>query len=253
MPRLTAGRSGTNARQEQRRFNCTYADMQMAADIQRAWTDGGAKIVLTRSLKKLIRPAVKVGSLVFIECDLHKPMPERRDVPGISVREATLDDIHLFADRDLFLQRFNAGDRCFMGIEDATGKLTNYRWVCTGSTYIPELKRYMILKPGETYIYDLNTLPEFRRRGIDAYTRHWIYSHLRDTGYTKVLAYIHGDNEPSLKASRTLLRRIGRLWYVEPRGCTPIMIGGRQPDFPEIRSEKRAAPQHTNTEKSTGY
>src|SRR5262249_44724223 len=153
-------------------------------------------------------------SLVFIECDLQKPMPERRVIPGITVREATANDVSLFTEHELFLKRFHDGHRCFMGIEEATGKLTNYRWVTTSASYIPELRRFLMLRPTEVYVYDLKTLPEFRRRGIDSYTRHCIYSHLRDTGYTKVYAYIHGDNLPSIKASQILLRIVGRVWYV---------------------------------------
>src|SRR5437870_5671590 len=140
--------------------------MDIAADIQRAWIEGGPKTLVTRGLRKIVRPAFKIGTLVFIECDLRKPLPDRRDIPGILVREATVQDVHLFQDQVVFLERLNEGHRCFMGIEEATGRLTNYRWVNTSATYIPELRRYLLLNPGEAYVYDLNTLPDFRRRGI---------------------------------------------------------------------------------------
>jgi GNAT superfamily N-acetyltransferase len=162
-------------------------------------------------------------------------MPERREIKGIVIREATMQDVNLFEDRQLFLERMEQGHRCFMGIEESTGKLTNYRWICDSAPYIPEIDRYLMLTPGGAYAYDLNTLPEFRRRGIDAFTRHYAYSYLRDTGYAKVYAYIHGDNGPSLRASRVLLRPVGRIWYVRPRGCNPIVIGTLKPGFPELR------------------
>jgi GNAT superfamily N-acetyltransferase len=209
--------------------------MELMADIERAWMEGGPKTVLSRSMKRLVRPAFDIGTLVFTACDLRKPMPERRVTPGIIVREATIEDVQRFEDQELFLERLSEGDRCFMGIEESTGKLTNYRWICTTTSYIPELKRYLILRPGEAYAYDLKTLPEFRRRGIDAYVRHYVYSYLRDVGYTKVYAYIHGDNYPNLRASRHLLAPIGRILYIQVRGCEPIMIGGRKRDFPELR------------------
>jgi len=209
--------------------------MELTADIQRAFIEGGAKTVFTRSLRKLVRPAFKAGSLVFTECDLAKPFPEARPVPGIVCREASIEDRVLFEDRALFVERFSQGHRCFMGIEEASGRLTNYRWVNTSAAFIPELDRHLILRPGEVYIYDLNTLPEFRRRGIDAFTRDYTYSYLRDTGFKKVLAYIHGDNHPSLKASKRLLVHVGRVWYIQPRGCSPLMIGGRSSRFPELR------------------
>lgn len=209
--------------------------MALTADIQRAFAAGGPKLVLTRGLRKLVRPAFKLGTLVFIESDLTQPLPVQNPVPGIIPREATAEDVRLFEDQALFTKRFNEGHRCFMGIEEQSGKLANYRWVNPSVALVPELDRYMILKPGEVYIYDLNTLPEFRRRGIDAYTRYYTYNHLRETGYKKVIAYIHADNPPSLQASRHLLKRIGRLFYIQFRGCAPIMIGGRSPQFPELR------------------
>jgi hypothetical protein len=209
--------------------------MEWADDIRRAFADGGAKIVVTRSLRKLVRPAVRVGSLVFIERDLTQPFPGAKPVTGIIAREGTIDDSPLFPDPELARKRFSKDQRCFMGIEETTGKLANYRWVTTSAAYIPELDRHLILGPTDVYIYDLNTLPEFRKRGIDGFTRRYTYSCLRDTGYTRVYAYIHGDNHASLQASRHLLRRIGRIWYVQPRGCAPIMLGGRRAGFPEFR------------------
>ena len=209
--------------------------MVVTQDIRRSFAEGGVKAVLTRGLKKLVRPAFKIGSLVFTESDLSKPFPELRPVPGIIAREATIEDVRLFEDQKLFLKRFNDGDRCFMGIEEGTGKLANYRWIRTSAVFIPELDRYLILKPGEAYAYDLNTLPEFRRRGIDAFTRHYTYGYIRDIGYKKMLAYIHSDNRPSLRASRYLLKPIGCVRYIQFRGQPPIMIGGRGPGFPELR------------------
>jgi GNAT superfamily N-acetyltransferase len=209
--------------------------MQLTSDIQRAWNEGGPKTLVTRTLRKLVRPACKVGTLVFTECDLRSPMQERQVIPGICFREAALDDAGLFDDQALFLKRMKSGSRCFMGIEEATGKLANYRWVDTSSPYIPELKRHLILKPDEAYAYDLKTLPEFRKRGIDGYTRYYTYSYLRDIGYTKVYAYIHGDNMPSLRASRHLLRPVARIRYIHPRGYEPIIIGRlRNGGFPQF-------------------
>jgi hypothetical protein len=209
--------------------------MGLTAVIRQAYNEGGAKIVITRGLRKLVRPAFKIGTLVFFDSDLSRPFPEVRPVGGIIPREATIEDVRLFADQEVFLDRFHQGHRCFLGIEEKTGTLTNYRWVNTTAAFIPELDRYLILKPGEAYIYDLNTLPEFRRRGIDAYTRHFTYSHLRDTGYKRVLAYIRGDNEPSLKASRYLLTPICRIRYIQFRGGQPIMFGRRNRRLPELR------------------
>jgi len=212
----------------------TKLRMVLTTDIQRAFAEGGPKTVIARSLRRLARPVFKGGSLVFTWCDLTQPFPEARQVPGILVRQATIEDAVLFEDQALFLQRFNQGNRCFMGIEQQTGKLANYRWVNFSRAYIPEIDRYLMLRPWEAYIFDLNTLPEFRRRGIDAQTRHYTYSYVRDMGYRTIFAYIHGDNYPSLMASRHLLEPTGRVWYIQLRGCEPIMIGRPGRNFPDL-------------------
>src|SRR5437588_829030 len=103
--------------------------MALTADIQRAFVEGGAKTVMSRGIRKIVRPAFSMGSLVFTECDLTRPIPERQAVTGIIAREATIEDARLFEDRALFLKRFNQEHRCFLGIEQRSGKLTNYRRV----------------------------------------------------------------------------------------------------------------------------
>jgi hypothetical protein len=211
--------------------------MAWTEELRQAFDDGGTKFVVARSLRKLMRPACKVGSLIFTECDLTKPFPEPRPISGIILRELTAEDVPLFPDAGPARDRFAAGHRSFGGIEERTGKLTNYRWVNASSAFIPELERYLIMGPKDVYVYDLNTLPEFRKRGIDACTRHFTYSYLRDCGYSRIYAYIHGDNHASLQASRRLLRRIGRVWYVQPRGCAPFILGGKGPGLPELRKQ----------------
>src|SRR5262245_24784967 len=81
------------------RLNCSPISMALMADVQRALTEGGPKTLVTRSLRKLVRPGVKIGTLVFSECDLRESLPERQVIPGITVRIATLNDAHLFEDR----------------------------------------------------------------------------------------------------------------------------------------------------------
>src|SRR2546428_6214076 len=83
--------------------------MALASSIQRAFLEGGPKAVVSRTFRKLLSPVAHVGSLLFIECDLSKPFPETPVAPGIVCKEATLDDISLFDDQSLFLERFNQG------------------------------------------------------------------------------------------------------------------------------------------------
>ena len=55
--------------------------MALTANIQRAFVEGGAKTVMSRGIRRIVRPAFKMGSLVFTECDLSQPIRERQPVP----------------------------------------------------------------------------------------------------------------------------------------------------------------------------
>ena len=202
--------------------------------IGRVYREGGIKTVILRSVKKLMLPVISAGSLIFVECDLRKPLAQKPNLPEILAREAALADAGLFENRELFLERVRAGKRCFIGIDAATGKLANYRWVATFTEYILEIDRYIVLGPGEVYSYDLRTLPEFRRRGIDNYTRHETYQRLRDQGFRKVYAYVRADNYPMRKSSRSLLKPLGRVWYVRFRGSRCFVFGAGRNGLPKL-------------------
>ena len=215
--------------------------MEFITRFRSAFAEGSSKIIITRCCRKLFSAVARFGTLVFAEVDLTQPIHEVPSVPGIIPREGKAEDASLVQNPAVFLERIAQGDRCFMGIEEKTGKLTNYRWITTSPAYIPELGRYLIVQPTAVYAYDLVTLPEFRRRGIDSFMRYYTYSHLRDSGFTKIYAYIHGDNRPSLKSARQFNREIGRILYFQVRGCQTLMIGGHRTGFPEFK--KGALPQ----------
>jgi hypothetical protein len=173
-------------------------------------------------LRKLVSPVAEIGIVHFFECDLHIGLPPVRPIPGIIPREAFLEDIDLLdaaedaqAKKADAIERLKNGDRWFVGIDAANGKLTNYRWVATRPTLIPELRSNIVPKAGEVFIYALYTVPEYRRRGIDSFTRHYTYDLLYKTaGVNRVLATIFRGNYASFKASRQFLAEVGRVWYV---------------------------------------
>jgi hypothetical protein len=177
-------------------------------------------------LRKFASPIAEIGIVHFFECDLRAGLPSVRPIPGIIPREAFLSDIHLLdgtedapqrkADA---IERLNNGERWFVGIDASNGKLTNYRFVSSGPTLIPELRANIVPGPGEVVVYALYTVPEYRRKGIDSFTRHYTYDLLhRTSGVNKVLATIFGGNYASFKASRQFLKEIGRVWYATIHG-----------------------------------
>ena len=57
------------------------------------------------------------------------------------------------------IARFKRGDRWFVGVDSATGKLANFRWVTTAWELIPELERNIVPGPGQAFVYALCTGP----------------------------------------------------------------------------------------------
>jgi len=223
-------------------------NMKLVATIQRALNEGGPKILISRSIRKLFSPLACTGTLVFAEVDLTKPIREAPPISGIEAREAFVGDARLFDDSGPFLERISRGDRCFLAVESATGRLTNYRWITTSPTHIPELNRYLVPEANTVYAYDLVTLPQFRRRGIDSYTRYFTYTFLQRSGVTKIYAYIHGDNQPSLKSASHFNRQLGRIAYVQFRGCEPLMFGERNHKLPALlKLQDVSLATHTTT------
>jgi GNAT superfamily N-acetyltransferase len=215
----------------------------------------GLRATIGLAFKKLLSPVARVGSVYLLKCDLTSRIPQSKPVPGIIPREAFVEDIHLLdglendaeKKRDA-IARFKRGDRWFVGIDSTTGKLANFRWMTTAWEYIPELERNIVPKPGETFIYALYTAPEYRRQGIDSFTRHYTYDLLyRTAGIKKVLATIFAENTVSMKAGRKFLKKIGRIWYIQ-------ILGGRTHVFwwpnREMPSFVSAEPSQISSSKS---
>jgi hypothetical protein len=195
------------------------------------------------AFRKIISPVAQTGSVYFYECDLSARLPEVRPVPGIVAREAFPEDIDLLDGTENAhdrksdaIDRFKRGDRWFVGIDESNGKLTNYRWASTTWELIPELQRNIMPKPGEAFVYALYTVPEYRRRGIDSFTRQYTYKVLFEKyGVTRVLATIFDDNKTSMIASRKFLTPLSRVWYVTFRGRrTRIFISPPNPKMPTL-------------------
>ena len=210
---------------------------------KQVYGDHGLKAVCVLGCKKIVHPFVKFGSMYFLDRDLSTKMPSLKAVEGIVTREGTLADLDLLdtvenPDRakNEAAERLTIGDRWVIAVEEATGKLANYRWISMSSAYVPELSCDLIVRPGQAYLYNLETLPEFRRRGIEVLTRQYTYTMLyRRCGIQHVVAYIRADNYASLKAARRYLTPIARVWYVRFRGKVRIFMRPNE-RMPELRA-----------------
>jgi ribosomal protein S18 acetylase RimI-like enzyme len=220
-----------------------YGSLTHLAQIFAIYQDRGLKTFTVLAIKKLLAPNVRIGSICFFERDLRAPMPPLAPLEGIELREGSLSDIDLLeclkdAERQKkqALTRFKAGHHWYLSIEKETGRLTNYRWASMTSAFIPEINRMILLKPGEAYLYDLYTLPEFRRRGIEAASRQFIYDELyRRFKAPRLVVYIQPDNHASLQAGRNYLTPLARVWYLQVRRGKTRLFMRKNPRMPELQ------------------
>lgn len=209
---------------------------------QELWREFGLRATIGLAFKKLLLPVARVGSVYLLECDLAEGLPKVKPVPGIIPRESFLEDVHLLdaiedgPEKKLdATERLRRGQRWFVGIDASTGKLANFRWVATAWELVPELERNVVLKPGQAFVYDLYTAPEYRRRGIDSFTRQYTYDHLyRSAGITTVIAHIRAENTVSIKAGRKFLKKIGRVWYLSVLGGRTRVFWWPNPKMPTL-------------------
>src|SRR5215471_6580379 len=151
----------------------------------------GLRATLGLACKKVISPFARVGSVYLMGADLRKKWPPVKPVSGIMAREAFMSDIDLLDElengaerkRDA-IARLKRGDRWFVGIDASNGRLTNYRWVATKWELVPELERFVLPGPRQALVYALYTVPEYRKRGIDSFTRSFTYDALHASGIT---------------------------------------------------------------------
>jgi hypothetical protein len=233
--------------------------------IQQLIQQGDVRIASWLAFHKLVSPIAEVGIVHFFECDLRKGLPAVRPVPGIVAREAFLEDVALLDGTENAsvrkadaVERLKNGERWFVGIDASNGKLTNYRFVAAGPTLIPELGANVVPGPGEVFIYALYTVPEYRRKGIDSFTRHYTYDLLHKTsGVNRVLATIFAGNYASFRASRQFLNEVGHVWYVSTkRTSTPRLFVRPRTGMPALVSlrsqEKPPACAVCNTRDAQG-
>jgi hypothetical protein len=90
--------------------------------------------------------------------------------------------------------------------------------------------------PGQAFIYALFTAPEYRRRGIDSYTRQHTYDFLyRTAGIHTILATIFAENTISMKAGRKFLKKVGRIWYISIFGGPTRVFWWPNPKMPAFK------------------
>lgn len=100
-------------------------------------------------------------------------------------------------------QRFAAGKRCYVALVE--GKLAAYGWATFDQEAIGELGLLVHLKPGEAYIWDCVTLPEYRGLRLYPALLAYIARELQAGGFQRVWIGANADNV----ASQSGMRQVG--------------------------------------------
>lgn len=97
---------------------------------------------------------------------------------------------------ELIIRRFSLNRRCF--VAKVEGTITAYGWVSTGAECVGEMEREIQLQPGEAYVWDCFTLPEYRRQRLYSALLSHINTTLAGEGYRRIWIGSNLENRPSL-------------------------------------------------------
>ena len=157
---------------------------------------------------------------VLIERPLDQPIqPVSPRVPvAISLlAENQVDEYCSFrpeADPAEMRQRLEAGRRCFVARHE--GQIVHACWTMGGEAWIGYLDRRIRLAPGEVYICESFTDPEFRGQNIAPARVAWMAQYYKDAGYQRLVAIIMPENRAAFRPPEKVgFRPIGLMGYVK--------------------------------------
>ncbi len=94
-------------------------------------------------------------------------------------------------------ERFRTGGRAFAGFSGED--LACYGWVSQGREWIGEMQAHFLMLPGEGYIWDCVTLPQFRRQGLYTALINHMLRALFAEGLHRVWIGSNIENQPSIR------------------------------------------------------
>lgn len=224
--------------------------------VRRAFREEGTGPALRRGFRRLAAPVVESGALHFFARELDGPLPESPPSAGLTVREASERDVDAllrgsdpFRSASALCERFRRADRCF-AVFDADGEVLHSRWLTSGSPYLPEVRRSLLLPPHTAYFYDGFTRRDARGRGLDGVARSAIFAALRAEGYRRALSYVRGDNPAGLRAARRWQSEGGRIRYLR-MGRRVLLFGGASvPEGSELVSSAASFDEAERSERA---
>jgi ribosomal protein S18 acetylase RimI-like enzyme len=98
--------------------------------------------------------------------------------------------------REYIERRIATGDLCFTARH--RGALASTTWACRSRHWVPDLHFMWNVAPGEVYLYDSYTAPQYRRRYIALALDTHVLRHLRNLDLERALTAISPENEASI-------------------------------------------------------
>ena len=197
-----------------------------------ALEQGGVPQVLRLGLNHLASPWVEFGSVTFFRRRLDRHLEVPRPRPGLSVLQASLDDIPLVLQvsdprrtDEIVRERLGRGDLCFLAL-DAAGQPIHSGWATMLGGHVPELARHVVLRRHEAYLYDAFTPPSRRGHGAFGFVLDHLFAKLQALGARVVYSYVRGDDPKGQRAACVRLRPVRTLAHVRLRGRAPLILGG---------------------------
>ena len=185
----------------------------------------------------------RAGTIWMLNLD--EPAPLIEPLIPAAFRRLAPDHLHVLASilgvpASVFLRRFETGRRCYGAwVED---ELAAYGWVSFDDEHIGELNLRIRLLPGEVYICDCATLPDFRRKLLYSSLLTYILQELRSERLCR--AWIGADmaNIPSQRGmARAGFHHVADLVIARVLAIRQVWVQGR-PGIPDqVVAEARRA------------
>jgi ribosomal protein S18 acetylase RimI-like enzyme len=142
------------------------------------------------------------------------PAPFPLDFGFLDEREAAaFASLGATAGPDVAAERLRRGERCFVARHE--GRLVSVRWLTADNGPIAYLDRSVPLEPGEAFLYETFTHPDYRGRALSAAAGTRLGRALAAEGVHRILAVVLPENKLGVRAyEKAGYRRIGTVGWL---------------------------------------